>query len=228
MHSNNYKNLMYQFILYGKRPTGKSQYFYNNESHFRLISSSTTYYFPLDNDQDRLIEEIQEVERDFNDLDGEIEDFKEELRISEENLMDDSDSDSEETELSREVQTSTEEKDEVVGDNMVSRDEALFGHNNIRDDKSLLLDLVIRQSGKDVDDLNNILEQVSDEDKAYEIASGLLQKAESLKEKAERLDHRWHENDLPSLSEPAGGESFPQDSSDIVRSDFDSSDYYEE
>lgn len=181
----------------------------------RHFTCTSYFYIPKKNDQDNLIEEIQMVDQEFNEVDGEIEELNKEVIDSEEAEFYGED----ETELSQFIKEREQLKDEVVGQTYEDKDEALFEEKNERKDNSLTLEMIQQCTERDIDTLSVIMDNLPQGDPNQERASEILEKLETLDSKVSDLRKRWHENDLAPI---------PQDSSDIHQTEFNSWEPFDE
>jgi len=185
----------------------------------RYFTSTNYVNLPKNNDQDNLIKEINKLEEKFNELDRDIEELNKEV-VEEESYLN---SDEEETQLSKLVKARELKKDEMVGDKMEERDQALFTEGNERKEASLALEQILAVSRKDAKTLAAILDQSSVAQDYQEKALDLAEKVDNLKNEAKQLSKRFHENDLPPISDPNAQDNstrFPQDSSEVEQTEF--------
>nr|AYO45641.1 hypothetical protein [Zymoseptoria tritici] len=200
----------------------------------RWFTTTNYMLLPRKNDQDDLIDEINKLEQEFNEIDADIEELNKEIVEGEVDVN----SDGEETELSKWVKEREEEKDSMVGDNMENKDEALFVNNNERKNHSLTLELIKESASKDIETLNEVMDQCPQDNPAFDRALELVEKVEYLQEKASELHEKWHENDLPPMSNlpensvpplvDSPKSHFPQDSSDVEQTEFNSFEPFDE
>jgi len=238
----------------------------------KSFSTNNCLYHPNSNgkdnrdDQTKLFEKIESLEEEFDDIDEEVEDFFEDIVEREagngyvgsddyddsgdSNGSDDSDDsgdsedsdDSEdETELSKFVQKKVKEKDDLVGEFEPARDRAAV-EDNAREGKSVTLDLIGKVTDKDIDNLNKVAAEIS-EDYHWEKVVELIERLEKVKSDTAELKEEFHENDLPpilsseeesnrassegesSTEAPSTKEPFKQDSSDVMPDDTEMPDY---
>lgn len=229
-------------------------FIYRTATNCRYFSSTAAWNLPKPNDQKDLIDKIDSLEEKFNDIDRDLEELVEEItEDDEENYVppasdsgDDSGSEgglreeSEVTELTKYMSDRKDEKDDLVGENMEQMDRALFDENNRRKEKSLLLDMISESTAGDIETLKSIQSQLDPDDPSYEKASEILERLEAQGEEVADLQEKWHENDLPPIRESQSqstsdasastqeNKSFPQDSSDVHQTDFNSFEPFED
>lgn len=172
------------------------------------------------------MEEVKNLESDFNETDNDIENLTEKISEDETFIQ----NDDEETELSKFLKRRQEEKDDRVGRFEQYRDHALFSNEDKREDVSLMLELIERSARKDIETLKAAKEELWSGDEAQEEASDIISKLEAQQVKASDLLEKLHENDLnfirPSTDISESNQSsetnkrIPQDSSDIYQTDF--------
>lgn len=156
-------------------------------------------------------------------MEHDIDELYEAIREEDRFLRDEEEEGEEPSELSKDLTDHAEDKDRLIGGYNQERDEALFDRENVREDKTLLLDQIKQTLERDINKMDELLEEIPREseqwDKVYDIKEELLQR----QAEASSLSEQWHCNDLPPIND-----KFPQDSSDIHQTDFDSSDHYED
>ena len=93
-------------------------------------------------------------------------------------------------------------RDELVGTYEEARDRALFDNNDLRGDKSLMLQLIDKSAEQDITTLNHIKSELAEMDDAQDTASELIKRLETQREEASELIMKSHENDLPPINSP--------------------------
>lgn len=199
----------------------------------------------INSDDDEMYEKVTELENEYNDLDREIEQVKEELIEQEENYQEDE----EETELSKEISRNTQDKDRLIASYQEPRDEVL--EDNYRAEKSLALEQTKVSIEKDLDIIEEIKDNIPQMDEDFEKIENLEERLEDLHKRVCDFEDTYHKNDLPSKIDQESQSSanqdsqnqdsqnqdshnqgnqapIKQDSSDVYKSDFDPSDYYED
>lgn len=196
----------------------------------RTFASYSPLLLPVENDQDELFEQFEDLEEEFNETDGDIEQLAEVVREGERSVQDGD----EETELSKFMKRREEKKDDLVGRYGEYKDNALFNNEDKREDVSLTLELIKKSARKDIETLKTASTELDESDEVQDEISRIIPKLEAQKEKASKLLVKLHENDLnfirPSNSEnpessvsnqaPQTHQHMPQDSSDVHRTDF--------
>lgn len=192
----------------------------------------------IKDDQTQLEDEVDELEQEYSELETELEELFEEIHDEEEF----SDDEEEETsELSKELRDYQNDKDESFAETNTERDQAFFEENNRRKDKSLLLDQLQESVDGDINQIDELQSQISDESSQWQKAYDLREKLVEHSSKTREVSRKWHENDLPPIKDDSSNDvpaikpessndvpRFKQDSSDITQTDFDSSDYYDD
>lgn len=155
----------------------------------------------MENDYDKLLEQFQDLESDFNETDDKIESITKKIRENEKEIQDDED----ETELSKLLERREKEKDRRVGNFEEYRDHALFSNKDKREDVSLMLELIEKSARKDIRTLEVVKEHLDSDDEWQDEASDIIAKLEDQQKKASDLLGDLHENDLnfirPSYTE---------------------------
>ena len=149
------------------------------------------------NDQDRLIEKIDGLQKDWSETDGELEELVKDVKKSEEEIVEDSD---DETELSKSLRSREEEQDRIVGTAMESRDKALFDEDNLRKDKSIALDQLEKSINQDIGTVSLLESELSDEDPNLDRATELREKLEKKLEEVVDVRREWHSCDLAPIN----------------------------
>lgn len=173
---------------------------------------SSTNSLGVENDQDKLINEINGLEEKFYSLDRDVEEFTKEVDETEVYYEENN----EQTELSKIIQKRESKKNDLIGTHEEASDQAQYNDHNTRQAKSFRLDLIEEATKKDIKTLNRIKSELHETDDAQEVASNLIDRLETQKAEASKLQSKWHESDLP----PINPSSDFQDSSEIYRDDF--------
>jgi hypothetical protein len=133
------------------------------------------------------------------------------------------------TELSKILQRREDNKDILIGRHEQARDRELLENDNVRGDKSILLNMMQRCTDRDIETLDIIKSELDPSDSDYDTADDLIERAESQKTSLSELHTALHENDLApinssnaqtdndDISSPRDSSSDYQDSSDIER-----------
>jgi hypothetical protein len=137
------------------------------------------------NDQDKLLDEIRDLEEEFNTLDREVEQLNRDIKEHDE--LDIDPEDGEESELTRFVEEEEKNKDDTVSKFLVDKDTALFKEGNMRKDNSLTLDMINSTAKKDITNLEFVQDQLTEEHQLYNKASDLLDKAIEIRDASESL-----------------------------------------
>lgn len=175
-----------------------------------------------DNDQDKLFEKVDKLEEEWNEIDSEIEEVSDMVHDDEEVPGDDEET----TELSKALRDREERKNALIASYAEPRDKALFDEENVRKEKSLLLEQLEKSIDQDLETIRILESEIPAIDPLSEIISDIGDKLEEQKAKASDLSAEFHENDLPPLSGQDTG--FKQDSSDVHQTEFDPSDHYDD
>lgn len=152
--------------------------YFNTKFSYTVRSFST--YKPLlvnQNDQDKLFQEADDLNGEWNYLDGKVEELFKNYREEEEREYEVEDSDGEElgeTEVSKYVAEREARKDDIIGRYEELRDVALFDKNNVREDKSLLLDYINKTTKDDIETLETVEKQTSGVEDYYDQLSETL------------------------------------------------------
>lgn len=101
-----------------------------------------------------------------------------------------------------------------------------------------MLDLIAKSTQKDIETLENIDKEYSGDEYTYDALTDMLGRLRSQETNTAELISRFHENDLPPIrstdtedqTSPSQNDSprFPQDSSDVHQTDFNSFDPFGE
>lgn len=166
---------------------------------------------------EEVTEEINRVKREYDDLENDIEEVMDSIH-EEEEVTDDED---ETTELSKDLRRYEEEKDEFIAESSQRRDEVLFDEGDARREKYMLLDELERAIDKDIDKMSELMDEIPQEDSRWDKISEIHDKLVEKQEEVSRLQEDLQSRELPPLP-------FRQDSSDISKTDFDPSDYYDD
>lgn len=164
------------------------------------------------NDQDKLFEEVEDLNEEWNDIDGLVEELFNDIR-REETDYEVEDSDGEElgeTEISKYVTRREERKNDIVGTEEARRDEALFDRKNPREDNSILLDYINKTTKDDIKTFETVEKHTSGTEDYYEKLTHTLDRLRSHEERSSELLKKFHENDLPPLlpeNRPTSNES---------------------
>ncbi len=95
---------------------------------------STCYLsLPQENDQEKLLKELEQLEEEWRSIDGEIEELAENIRANQEYYETDGDK----TEVSKYVAARKARKDHLIGQFEEERNPALFHRKNPREENSL-------------------------------------------------------------------------------------------
>ena len=185
----------------------------NNNHLYHQVDPSSS-----DQNKNHLLKKIDALERNFDKIDGDIEELTEEIRKSEEGLAEDGD---DKTELVKYIDRREAKKDDIVGNTTKLRDKAAFDDNNILEDKSLTVAMIRKTSRKDIRTLEKINEEIMDPD--YEMATiNLLERLQEQKIMSKELQSELTELKSKQEDEDNKKKSFPQDSSDVHQTDFNS------
>lgn len=106
------------------------------------------------NDQDKLLNEIHDLEREFDNLDREVEQLNKDIKEHDEWEMDTDDG--EESELAKFAQEEGVKKDDTVSKFLGQKEDALFEEKNMRKDNSLTLDMITSTAKRDISNLEII------------------------------------------------------------------------
>jgi len=192
---------------------------------FRLFHISSILFSPNSNDQDKLYKEIQELELQSEGTDTQIEEVAKKIRQEEEEF----ETQEGETELSKLLARKEEEKNRFIGDYGVLRNRALFDENNQRKDHSLALDQILTTTRQDIKTLENAAREVNGTNDSYHELTEVIDTLKKQESKTSELINRYHENDLPPISDNGSNVTapsenstnyFPQDSSDVYPTDY--------
>lgn len=182
----------------------------------RFFSTSKPLFID-ENDQDKLFEKVDELNYEWNDLDGKVETLFNNIRKEETGFeVEDSDGEEQgETEVSKFVTRREEQKDDMVGRYEEKRNEALFERNNARDDRSLLLEYINKTTKDDIKTLEDIEKEASGIEDYYPLLLKTLDELKSHEKSSDELLVKYHENDLPPISPENNEESLSKKPSNI-------------
>jgi hypothetical protein len=155
-----------------------------------------------ENDQDKLFEEVGELNDEWNHMDGKVETLFNNIR-KEEPDFEVQDSDGEElgeTEISKLVSKREAEKDDLVGRYEQKRNVATFDEKNDRKDKSLLLDYINKTTKNDIKTLEYVEKESQGVEDYRPLLIETLNELKNLEKSSDELLVKYHENDLPPIS----------------------------
>ena len=184
-----------------------------------LVSEFSSYVISRLPDSNRydLYKDIKELQDQFEELDGDIENFTEDVKKLESEVSDSS----EVTELTNYINRRASKKDDLVGSVDQEVDEAVHAKNDVKE-KSLTLGLIYKSAKNDLKSLEKIHSELGDED-AKEIAENLISRLESQQTKSEQLLEKLDNKLAPILPENDNSyKRFPQDSSQVQQTEFNS------
>ena len=185
-------------------------------SQIRFFSTSRPLFID-ENDQDKLFEKVEELNYEWHDMDGKVETLFNDIR-KEETSFEAEDSDGEdlgETEISKYVSKREAEKDDLVGRYEEKRNEALFERNNVRDDRSLLLDYINKTTKNDIKTLQSIEKETQGIEDYRPLLLETLDELKNLEKSSDELLVKYHENDLPPISHETNENSTSKKPSNI-------------
>ena len=133
-----------------------------------------------------MVSEIESLEKKFDELDRDIEEFTQAVHEDDEGLAEDGD----DTELSKFMVRKEVRKDKLVGNYTELRDRALFDEDNLRKDKSLMLELADKSTRQDIRTMKYIKSQLSPEDELYDHASDIISRLQDQKSNVSELRKR--------------------------------------
>lgn len=187
----------------------------------RLFSTSKTLFTKDKNDQEKLYDEIKELEKRWDGLDGQIEELFEDIKQEEKDFeTQDSDGEFQETEVSRYVTERSEQKDLIVREHERRRSDALFDRRNVRENRSILLDYINTTTRDNIETLEAVEKQTSGAENYYGQLVETLDDLKNHEVKANEVLARYHENDLPpilpeeNVNSPANNSSLIDDYAD--------------
>lgn len=196
------KDIIYLYILRQCKP--------NSIMQSRTFSTTSCFLSPVKNDQEKLFDEVNELEKEYNSIDKDIEGLTSKIKEN-----------SQDVEVSKCIDEWEVVKDKLVEKFEEDQDEALTCDGDERKARALLVDLVKESSDNDLTSLAALRDELTDSHENSDEVIALMSRLQDQKFKSDQLAEKFEENTLPPI-QSSQESSFPQDSSDVQQTEFNS------
>jgi len=176
----------------------------------RTFSTTSCFLSPVKNDQEKLFDEVNELEKEYNSIDKDIEGLTSKIKEN-----------SQDVEVRKCIDEWEVVKDKLVEKFEEDQDEALTCDGDERKARALLVDLVKESSDNDLTSLAALRDELTDSHENSDEVIALMSRLQDQKFNSDQLAEKFEENTLPPI-QSSQESSFPQDSSDVQQTEFNS------